>query len=221
MDDASLILASASPRRKALLSLLGLPFHVVEAHVEERRLERESPQRMVMRLSRSKAEAVPAASQAGGIVIACDTIVVLEGEVLGKPADPRDATSMLRRLRGREHRVYSGLAVLDIESARLHTVCDETEVHMRSYSDEEIAAYVATGDPLDKAGAYAIQSAPFRPVARIEGCYASVMGLPLRCVAQALRAVGLPVPSDEAVARSCAAFTGHPCCLTAVGYSTK
>jgi len=171
---------------------------------------------MVMRLSRTKAEAVAAARQERSIVIACDTIVVLEGKVLGKPADPQEAASMLRRLRGREHSVYSGLTVLDMESAQLQTACDETEVHMRTYSDEEIAAYVATGDPLDKAGAYAIQSASFRPVARIQGCYASVVGLPLGCVAQALRAFSLPVPSDEAVAASCAGFTGHPCCLAAV-----
>lgn len=213
MCNASLILASASPRRRALLSLLGLPFHVVEADVEEAQLEGERPQGMVMRLSRAKAEAVAAGSQERGIVIACDTIVALDEEVLGKPADPGEATNMLRRLRGREHRVFSGLTVLDMESAQLHTACDETEVHMRFYSDEEIAAYVASGDPLDKAGAYAIQSASFRPVARLEGCYASVIGLPLGRVAQALRAFGLAVPSDAAIARSCAAFTGHPCCL--------
>lgn len=216
MDKAPLILASASPRRRALLSLLGLPFHSVEADVEERRLEGESPQEMVMRLSRTKAEAIAAGSRARGIIIACDTIVVLGGGVLGKPGDPRQAASMLGRLRGREHRVYSGLTVLDAESAQLHTAYDETEVHMRSYSDEEITAYVATGDPLDKAGAYAIQSASFRPVAHIQGCYASVMGLPLRRVGQALRAFGLRVPPDEDVASSCAAFTGHPCCLAPI-----
>jgi len=223
MCNSSLILASASPRRRALLSLLGLPLRVVEADVEEKRLEGESPQVMVMRLSRAKAEAVAAGTQKG-IIIACDTIVVLpvldgrtgEEEVVGKPADREEATSMLCRLRGREHSVYSGLTVLDMESAQLQTACDETEVHMRTYSDEEIAAYVATGDPLDKAGAYAIQSASFRPVARIQGCYASVVGLPLGCVAQALRAFSLPVPSDEAVAASCAGFTGHACCLAAV-----
>jgi len=219
MRNPSLILASASPRRRALLSLLGLPFRVVEADVEEGRLEGESPQGMVMRLSRVKAEAV-AASARRGIVIACDTIVVLEGEVLGKPANPEEATRTLRRLRGWEHRVYSGLTVVDVESGQLHAACDETGVHMRAYEDEEIAAYVASGDPLDKAGAYAIQSVSFHPVARIEGCYASVMGLPLRLVAQVLRALGLPVPSDEAVATTCAAFTDHPCCLAAVNEAT-
>ena len=212
MRNLSLILASASPRRRALLSLLGLPFRVVEADVEEEQLEGESPQGMVMRLSRAKAEAVATGTQEG-IVIACDTIVVAEGEVLGKPADPEEARGMLRRLRRREHRVYSGLTVLDVESGRLHITCDETVVHMRAYSDEELLAYVASGDPLDKAGAYAIQSTSFHPVACIEGCYASVMGLPLRPVVQALRTFGLPVPPDQAVATACAAFTGHPCCL--------
>lgn len=223
MHDTSLILASASPRRRELLSLLRLPFRVRRADVEEEQLETESLQEMVTRLSRAKAEAVGAGVRSS-IVVACDTIVVLpapngrpgQGEVLGKPADPGEATSMLLRLRGREHRVYSGLAVLSVdrEGARQsHIGCDETVVHMRSYGDAEIATYVASGDPLDKAGAYAIQSPSFHPVARIEGCYASVMGLPLRFVARVLRAFGLPVPDDEAVAAACVAFTGHPCCL--------
>jgi len=208
-----LILASASPRRRALLSLLGLPFKIAEAGVEERRLEGESPREMTVRLSKAKAEAV-ASRLRRGIVIASDTIVVLGDEVLGKPAGPEEAMDMLRRLRGREHKVYSGLALLEVETGRLYTACDQTCVYMRSYSDEEIAAYVATGDPLDKAGAYAIQDATFHPVARIEGCYASVMGLPLGLVAQALRAFSLPVPDDEALAAACSAFTGHPCCLS-------
>jgi len=208
--------------------LLGLPFRVVEAHVQEDQVEGESPQEMVMRLSRGKAEAVAATTQSSTI-LACDTIVVLpapsvrpgEAKVLGKPASPEEATSMLRQLRGREHSVYSGLTVLTTgpdsaaESEQPHTACDETVVHMRCYSDEEIAAYVASGDPLDKAGAYAIQSTSFRPVARIDGCYTSVMGLPLRLVAQALRSFGLSVPDDETVAAACATFTAHLCCLVA------
>jgi len=220
MGHPLLILASASPRRRELLSLLGLPFHVVGADVEEQRLQGESPREMVMRLSRAKAEAIAADTQ-GSIVLACDTIVAVEKEILGKPASPEEATNMLRQLRGREHRVYSGLTVLDAgwdgatESGQLFTACDETVVHMRCYSDREIAAYVATGDPLDKAGAYAIQSASFHPVARIDGCYVSVMGLPLQLVAQALRSFGLPLPDDATMAAACAASTGHPCCLAA------
>jgi len=212
MDDVSLILASASPRRRELLSLLGLPFRVVEANVEEGRLEGESPREMATRLSREKAQAV-AADHPDSFVVACDTIVALGGKVLGKPADMEEAGGMLRRLRGRRHKVYSGLTVWAPD--RVITACDETVVHMRAYRDEEIAAYVASGDPLDKAGAYAIQSRSFHPVARIEGCYASVMGLPLRLLAQALRSLGLPVPEDRAVAAACADFTGHPCCLMA------
>jgi MAF protein len=175
---------------------------------------------MVMRLSQTKAEAV-AADMQSSTVLACDTIVVVEREVLGKPASPEEATSMLRRLRGREHRVFSGLTVLDAgwagaaESGQLYTACDETVVRMRTYSDTEVAAYVASGDPLDKAGAYAIQSASFHPVARIEGCYVSVMGLPLGLVARALRSFGLLLPDDATVAAACAASTGHPCCLAA------
>jgi septum formation protein len=218
MDYPTLILASASPRRRALLSVLGLPFQVLQADVEEERLEGESPSEMVMRLSRAKAEAVATAVRAS-IVLACDTVVALDEEVLGKPADPGEATSMLRRLRGREHSVYSGLTVLAADwnsptrPSELHTACDETAVHMRCYSEAEISAYVATGDPLDKAGAYAIQSASFHPVARIEGCYASVMGLPLRLVARSLRVCGLSVPPNQSIAAACAAFTGHACCL--------
>ncbi len=220
MGDPSLILASASPRRRALLSLLGVPFRVVGSDVEEQQLQGESPREMVMRLSRAKAEAIAAGVQ-GSIVLACDTIVALGEAVLGKPTSPEEAATMLRRLRGREHRVYSGLTVLDegwqgaTESGQWTAACDETVVHMRRYSEREIADYVASGDPLDKAGAYAIQNAGFHPVARIEGCYASVMGLPLRLVAQALRPFGLPLPHDTTVAAACAASTGHPCCLAA------
>jgi septum formation protein len=217
-----LTLASASPRRRELLSLLGLPFRIIEANVEERRLEAESPQQMVMRLSLAKAQAVIACA-VNSIIIACDTIVVLEGDVLGKPANPEEATRMLRRLRGRAHRVYSGLTVLAMdwngpaESDPVPTVCDETVVHMRAYTDEEITGYVATGDPFDKAGAYAIQHAGFHPVAYLEGCYSNVMGLPLHRVASMLRSLGQPVPDDRAVAIACASFTGHPCCLAGGG----
>jgi MAF protein len=200
------------------LSLFGLPFRSIGADVDERQLEGESPREMVMRLSQSKAEAV-AAQMNQVIVLACDTIVAVGREMLGKPAGPEEATTMLRRLRGREHEVYSGLTVLRAGSTgeerreRLHTVCDETVVHMRLYSDAEIAAYVASGDPLDKAGAYAIQNASFHPVSHIDGCYANVMGLPLRLVAQALRSFGLVIPDDAVISTACASATGHPCCL--------
>ena len=211
MRHPPLILASASPRRRALLALLGLPFNATSADLQEQRLERESPREMVMRLSRAKADTVGAASPEG-IIIACDTIVVLGGDVLGKPADPVEATGMLRRLKGREHNVLSGLAVVDVESGESRTACDETAVLMRAYGDDEIAAYVASGEPLDKAGAYAIQSVSFHPVTSITGCYASVMGLPLQLAADLLRSFDLRVTSEADVAAACSAFTGHPCC---------
>jgi septum formation protein len=128
-----------------------------------------------------------------GLIVAADTLVVLEGEILGKPTDPAGATAMLRRLRGREHRVLSGLTLLDAISGREATEVVETRVWMRPVSNEEIAAYVASGDPLDKAGAYAIQHPGFHPVARLWGCAANVMGLPLCRLDALLRAWDVPL----------------------------
>ena len=187
-----LILASSSPRRRQLLALLGLPFTVVRAEVDERPLPGEDPAATARRLSRAKARAA-AAHVGEGLIVAADTLVVLEGEILGKPADPAEATAMLRRLRGREHRVLSGLTLLDVASGREATEVVETRVWMRLTSDEEIAAYVSSGDPLDKAGAYAVQHAGFHPVARLWGCAANVMGLPLCRLDALLRALGVPL----------------------------
>lgn len=174
----TLALASSSPRRKALLALLGLPFVVHPAEVEESNHVGEDAATMVVRLAQAKACAGLANLQ-HGLIVAADTAVYLDGEVLGKPNTPADALAMLRRLRVRSHQVFSGVTVLDVSSRRMHTELAQSTVWMRNYSDKEIAAYVASGDPLDKAGSYAIQYADFAPVARIEGCYANVMGLPL------------------------------------------
>ncbi|MFQ6057512.1 MAG: Maf family protein [Anaerolineae bacterium] len=187
-----LILASRSPRRRQLLTLLGLPFTVVTAEVDEGPLKGQDPATTARRLSRAKAQAVTALV-AEGLVVAADTLVVLEGQILGKPADPAEATAMLRRLRGRRHLVLSGLTLLDARSGQEATELIETRVWMRPYSDEEIAVYVASGDPLDKAGAYAIQHAGFHPVARLRGCTANVMGLPLCRLDTMLRAFGVPL----------------------------
>ncbi|HEX6035133.1 MAG TPA: Maf family protein [Anaerolineales bacterium] len=172
-----LILASNSPRRRQLLSLTGWPFSVSAADVDETRHANESPADYVLRLAETKARAVYA--DADQIVLAADTTVVDGPDILGKPQDHAEATAMLKRLRGRSHQVYTGVAVFRPIDALLLTDLCVTNVPMREYSDEEIEAYVQTGDPLDKAGAYAIQHPEFKPVARMEGCFASVMGLPV------------------------------------------
>ena len=202
-------LASASPRRRELLALLGLPFDVTVAHVAEVPRPDESPAEMVVRLSQAKARAVRERNPT--LVIACDTIVALDGEILGKPRDAAEATAMLRRLRGRSHTVYSGVTLLETASDRILTDLAETQVTMRAYSDAETAAYVASGDPLDKAGAYAIQHAGFHPVAGLQGCYANVMGLPLCHLAHRLRAWGIEPATD--VPTACQAHTGYRCLI--------
>jgi len=201
-----ILLASASPRRRELLALLALAFTVVAADVDETDGEGESPPAMVHRLSRSKALTV-AARYPSTLVVAADTTVALDGRSLGKPADAAEATAMLRALRGRPHRVYSSLTVALKE--QIVTDLAESQVWMRPYSDDEIARYVAGGDPLDKAGAYGIQHAGFHPAARVEGCFASVMGLPLCHLARALARLGVATPVD--VPAACRAHTGQPC----------
>jgi len=205
-----LILASSSPRRRELLSLLGVPFTVVATSVDESPGAMGSPTETAS-LSLAKARAA-AESHREGLIVAADTVVVYRGEIMGKPADPAEAASMLQRLRGRRHRVFSGLAVLDPCSQESITQLVETVVWMRNYSDDEIARYVASGEPMDKAGAYAIQDRDFHPVERIEGCYASVMGLPLCHLYLALLKMGFHLP--EAPDRVCQAFIGHECPVT-------
>ncbi|MFN8483200.1 MAG: Maf family protein [Anaerolineae bacterium] len=189
--ELQLILASTSARRKRLLALLGLPFDVAAPGVAEDLLPSETPSDAVMRLARLKAQAV-AAAYPNAVVIACDTDVADGDMLLGKPADAEDAARILRGLRGGQHMVYSGVAVA--RGGRLWSELVATRVTMRDYADAEIAAYVATGDPLDKAGAYAVQHADFTPVARLEGCYASVVGFPLCAVRRLLRQAGVALP---------------------------
>jgi len=202
------ILASRSPRRRAFMSLLGLPHEVVSADVEESPLEGEGPQATALRLGLSKAGAI-ASEHPRRRIIAADTVVVVDDAILGKPADGDEAAKMLRLLRGRPHRVISGLAVLDGGSGRGVADFAATEVWMRDYTDGEIRSYVRTGDPLDKAGAYAIQHGGFRPVDRMEGCYASVMGFPMCHLRRALRRLGIPFEGD--VPALCLAHTDHSC----------
>jgi MAF protein len=193
-----------------LFSLLGVPFISLTADVEENRGHGEEPEEMVCRLSQAKAEAL-AEDYPERLIVAADTIVVLDGQVLGKPAGADEAVATLRRLRGREHLVFSGLTALGPSTGQQVTELAQTTVWMRPYSDEEISCYVASGDPLDKAGAYAIQHAEFNPVAYIQGCYASVMGLPLCHLTRALSRLGLNLPVD--VPRVCQDFSGYRCSI--------
>ena len=175
----TLILASNSPRRRQLLSLGGWKFRVSVADVDESQLPAESPGDYVLRLARTKAYKSAEKADRESVVIAADTTVVDGGDILGKPADELEAARMLKRLRGHMHQVYTGLALLRVSDGHALSDLSVTDVPMRAYSDEEIDAYVQTGDPLDKAGAYAIQHPDFHPVENLKGCFASVMGLPL------------------------------------------
>ena len=202
----ALVLASASPRRRELLAALGIPFAVESADVDERILDGEAPAAAAVRLARSKAETIMRRAPAA-LVLGSDTIVVLDSRILGKPADAEEATTMLRALRDRVHAVITAVALVDRATARTCTAAPITSVRMRDYTDAEIAASVAAGTPFDKAGAYAIQDEQLAPVARIDGCYCNVMGLPLWTVYHLLRA-GAPSlqPSPPAEHRAiCAA----------------
>ena len=147
--------------------------------VDESRLAGEAPADYVLRLARAKAGVAVGDAADGTLVVAADTAVVDGDCVLGKPVDAADAVRMLQRLRGRVHQVYTGIAVMQAGTDRAQTDVCVTQVPMRNYSDAEIGAYVASGDPLDKAGAYGIQHSGFRPVETMTGCFASVMGMPL------------------------------------------
>jgi MAF protein len=192
-----LVLASNSPRRRQLLALTGWTFDVSAADVDESQLPNELPADYVLRLAETKARAVAAGrADADQVVLAADTTVVDGGDILGKPADSVEAIAMLKRLRGHTHQVYTGVALFRPGDGLLLKDLCVTDVPMREYSNEEILAYVQTGDPLDKAGAYAIQHAEFQPVADLSGCFASVMGLPVCHVIRLMRVVDLQPKSD-------------------------
>ncbi len=202
MTDYRLILASQSPRRRELLGLTGLSFDVITADINETPHHGEPARAYTIRLSQEKARAVldmlPVKDHA--LVLAADTTVADDNTILGKPADAVDARSMLRQLRGRVHQVYTALTVIETATGQGVTEISCTDVPMRSYSDSEIEAYIASGDPFDKAGSYAIQNTDFNPVPALSGCYANVMGLPLCHVIRALRAFGVAPGIDIAAA---------------------
>lgn len=199
---ARFILASGSPRRRQMIGSLGIEFDVIKPDVDESLHPDEEPYAYVKRLSRLKAETVAGSLTSPATVLAADTIVLLaadtigvdeHGEILGKPETPEAAWTMLRRLRDRDHVVCTAFAMMRIgDSPRTITDLVKTTVHMRDYADNEIEAYITSGDPFDKAGSYAIQNTAFNPVATIEGCHNNVIGLPLCAVKRALAAVDWP-----------------------------
>jgi len=186
-----LVLASASPRRRELLKSIAPQFEVVPSEIEETLEDAPAPV-AVARLALRKARAV-AARVREAVVLAADTVVILDGAALGKPADAREARAMLRRLRGREHEVITGVAVLDSRTGREASTSVVSRVRMAAYSDATLEAYVATGAPLDKAGAYAIQDLGGALVERLAGSYTNVVGLPVEETRWLLAEFGVPV----------------------------
>lgn len=188
MSGCRVVLASASPRRRELLNLIGIPHDVRPANVDETMRPREAPRRHAERLAREKASAI-AVRDPNLITIGADTVVVINRKVLGKPADAEDAARMLGMLSGREHTVITAVAVS--RGRELRSAVEEVRVKVRRLRDDEIEAYIATGEPMDKAGAYGIQGFGATIVERIEGDYFSVMGLPLVRLVGLMRDVGV------------------------------
>jgi MAF protein len=183
-------LASNSPRRRHLIALGGWRFSLLAVDIDESSLPAEAPDEYVIRLAENKARAACAKAEMGAIVIAADTTVADGGDILGKPDDEVQAEAMLRVLRGRNHRVYTAQAILRAADGKMFTDLCVTDVPMREYSDDEMMTYIASGDPLDKAGAYAIQHPGFKPVENLQGCYANVVGLPLCHLTRTLKEMG-------------------------------
>lgn len=207
-----LILASNSPRRRQLFGLGNWKFTVIAADVDETPFENESPREYVLRLAEAKALAIQPKAESEAVIIGSDTTVVDGNEILGKPVNEEDAERMLKQLRGKTHQVFTGIAVYRLSDEKLVTDLSITDVPMRNYSDEEIAAYIRTGDPMDKAGAYAIQHPDFQPVAFMEGCFASVMGLPMCHILRALNQFGVSPEAD--VPAACQFLLKYDCRVT-------
>jgi septum formation protein len=190
MSDRKIVLASSSPRRRELLALTGLTFRVDAGDYEEKMTPHLHPRALARRLSRGKAAAV-SRKYADALIIAADTFVVCTGRLLGKPHDAKEALRMLSILNGRKHSVITGFAILDAATGKMTSRSVETKVYFRKLSPSEILAYVRSGEPLDKAGGYAIQGLGSLLIRRIEGDYFNVIGLPLSAVSEALKDFGV------------------------------
>lgn len=187
-----IILASSSPRRRELLQGLGIPFTVETSDVDETTSPGLAPAEIVESLAQRKAREI-AGKKSDGLVIGADTIVVLDGNVLGKPRDDADAYQMLQSMQGREHTVFSGVALIDAKSGREEVAHRSTKVRIRPLTEQEIIAYIATKEPLDKAGSYAIQGIGSTIVEAIQGDYFTVVGLPLNLTAAMLSRFGVQI----------------------------
>jgi septum formation protein len=185
-----LILASTSPRRAQILRDAGLTFSIISSAVDETPIPSEAPGELVLRLANAKAELVAARSVGPAIVVAADTVVVLEGQILGKPRSTDDARHMLERLSGRTHSVVTGVSLIRLPDVEQRAFVETTLVHFDRLSANEITRYLATEEPHDKAGAYAIQGRAGRYIPRIEGCYYNVVGLPLARLLSELHELG-------------------------------
>lgn len=184
-------------------------FSISVSNVDESLRPGEAPADYVLRLAEDKARAAASQAKREQVIVAADTTVVDGQQVLGKPQNAADASAMLKQLRGRVHKVYTGLAVLNNSAGQLVRDVCVTDVPMRDYSDAEIERYVQSGDPLDKAGAYAIQHDEFHPVAQLHGCFASVMGLPLCHLLRLFQKMGLP--QDNEVPSRCQTYLDYSC----------
>jgi septum formation protein len=208
MSFPDILLASNSPRRREVLSWMGGKFIAVPAAVDETPFPAEEPELYVLRLAEAKARAAHK-NTAGALILAADTTVADGSAILGKPSGPEEALRMLRSLRGGSHRVYTALAVLQPGDGRLITDICMSRVSMRSYTDSEIESYIESGDPLDKAGAYAIQHRGFHPVIHFNDCFANVIGLPLCHLVRTIKKLGIEIQSD--VPAVCRQYLNYSC----------
>lgn len=196
MNPKTLLLASASPRRQQLIQLLGLPYRVEATDVDETMPPHTPPTDYVEQLSLRKASAAKERignAGKGCIIIGSDTIVVMDGRILGKPMDEREAFNMLTSISGRTHQVYTGITCLDADNGTIVTRHEITHVTMKKLDDERIARYIATGEPLDKAGSYAVQGIGAVLVAKIDGDYFNVVGMSVRLLSEMLEQFGITV----------------------------
>jgi len=186
-----IVLASSSPRRRELLSTLGLGFDVIHPSSDETVSGNETPEDFVLRVSAEKASSVSRTLGEGVVVIGADTVVVVDGEILGKPRDPEDASSMLRKLSGKEHHVYTAFSIVRPKNEILHSEIVDTRVRVKPLAASEIEGYIKTGEPMDKAGAYGIQGIGSFMVGGFEGSYSNVVGLPVEELLAALKKLGI------------------------------
>lgn len=209
MRKLNIILASNSPRRKELLGLVNHEFQVDSADVDEGVFGDETPWTYVRRLALEKALTVAKRCESGALVLGSDTTVVLDGEIIGKPIDKDDAWKILTALCGKTHQVYTGIAAVNNSTSTVVSRVIRTDVPMRVYSDVELEAYIDSGDPMDKAGAYGIQNSDFVAKQELVGCYASVMGFPICAVNSLLIAAGIPIESG--IENRCQALIRFKC----------